>query len=67
MFATHTNSNERVSLLKMSDTPIRRHTKIRADANPYDPDWKIYFEKRISHTKKMISFISKENHVLLVT
>jgi hypothetical protein len=30
----------------MSSVPIRRHIKIRSDANPYDPYWKGYFEKR---------------------
>lgn len=29
-----------------SKTPIRRHTKIKADANPFDPAWKPYFEAR---------------------
>jgi len=33
-------------LLKMSDIPIRRYIKIRADANPYDPYWHDYFVKR---------------------
>jgi RNA-directed DNA polymerase len=28
------------------DTPIRRHRKIRGDANPYDPDWRSYFAER---------------------
>jgi RNA-directed DNA polymerase len=27
-------------------TPIKRHTKIQAAANPYDPQWEVYFEKR---------------------
>ena len=34
------------SLVNASDTPIRRHIKIRKDANPFDPDWTEYFEKR---------------------
>jgi RNA-directed DNA polymerase len=34
------------ALLKLSDIPIRRHIKIKADANPYDPDWSDYFIKR---------------------
>jgi len=33
-------------LLKMSDIPIRRHSQIKADANPYDPQWYDYFAKR---------------------
>jgi len=33
-------------LLKASDTPIQRHVKIRADANPHDRQWEQYFESR---------------------
>jgi RNA-directed DNA polymerase len=28
--------------------PIRRHTKVRQEANPYDPAWEVYFEERLS-------------------
>lgn len=27
--------------------PIRRHAKIKNQANPYDPQWETYFEKRL--------------------
>jgi RNA-directed DNA polymerase len=27
---------------------IRRHVKVRSDANPYDPSWELYFEERLS-------------------
>ncbi len=40
------NGKEIVSLTKASKTPIRRHIKIRAMANPYDPAHKSYFERR---------------------
>jgi len=35
-----------IRLLLESDTPIRRHIKIKADANPHDQKWKKYFEAR---------------------
>ncbi len=35
-----------IVLLKASDTPIQRHIKIKADANPHDPKWARYFESR---------------------
>src|SRR6266436_9767102 len=35
-----------VSLLKASSVPIKRHTKIQGEANPYDPAWEKYFERR---------------------
>jgi RNA-directed DNA polymerase len=34
-------------LFRASDTPIKRHVKIRGKANPYDPEWEIYFEERL--------------------
>jgi RNA-directed DNA polymerase len=36
-----------VRLLAASSVHIERHTKIRAGANPYDPTWEPYFEKRL--------------------
>ena len=32
--------------IRASSVPIRRHIKIRKDANPYDPAWEIYLEQR---------------------
>lgn len=37
-----------VRLVLTSDTPIRRHVKIKQAANPYDPTWDDYFAKRMS-------------------
>jgi RNA-directed DNA polymerase len=31
-----------------SRLPIKRHIKIKADADPYDPAWELYFEERLS-------------------
>jgi RNA-directed DNA polymerase len=36
-----------VRLLAASSLHIERHTKIRAEANPYDLAWETYFEKRL--------------------
>jgi RNA-directed DNA polymerase len=36
-----------VRLLQACQTSIRRHTKLRETANPYDPAWEIYFETRL--------------------
>ena len=40
-------------LLLESDTPIVRHIKIKAGANPHDPHWEPYFEAR--WVKKMLN------------
>jgi RNA-directed DNA polymerase len=42
-----------VVLFKESDTPIQRHIKIKASANPYDLKWAQYFEFRWG--KKMLN------------
>ena len=43
-----TRGKVRVQYLhKAAATPIRRHTKIKAAANPYDPAWEVYFEERL--------------------
>jgi RNA-directed DNA polymerase len=33
-------------LVDPRETTIRRHVKVRADANPFDPRWREYFENR---------------------
>lgn len=33
-------------LLRADATKITRHIKIRKEANPYDPEWEVYFEER---------------------
>ncbi len=35
-----------ITLFRMSSIPIRRHVKIRGDANPYDPQQADYFVER---------------------
>lgn len=41
-----------VKLVKASDTPIKRHVKIKGAANPYDPEFETYFEERLGLTMK---------------
>jgi RNA-directed DNA polymerase len=55
-----------MSLLKLSDIHIRRHVKIRADANPLDLKWKKYFDERVARTKMLASSFSRESSLLLV-
>lgn len=39
-------------LFKMRSVPIKRHIKIKAEANPFDPEWELYFERRLFHKVK---------------
>ncbi|ADL54989.1 group II intron reverse transcriptase/maturase [Gallionella capsiferriformans] len=41
-----------VKLVKASDTPIKRHVKIKGTANPYDPEFETYFEERLGLSMK---------------
>jgi len=51
--AADENGKEKsVRLVRASDTPIRRHIKIKGEANPYDPEWEEYFEERLRLTMK---------------
>jgi RNA-directed DNA polymerase len=34
--------------LQAADVHIKRHVKIKAAANPYDPSWETYFEERLA-------------------
>jgi RNA-directed DNA polymerase len=52
MIADEDGERKLVKLVYASDTPIRRHTKIKGEANPFDPAWEQYFEGRLSLTMK---------------
>jgi len=42
-----TDKQRIVHLIAADQTRIQRHLKIRAEANPYDPAWEPYFERRL--------------------
>jgi len=45
---THTTQEPcAVWLFAAMSVPITRHIKVRAEANPYDPAWEVYFEERL--------------------
>jgi RNA-directed DNA polymerase len=46
VFAAKTTKGEILELIRAADTQIVRHVKIRKEANPYDPEWDVYFEER---------------------
>lgn len=42
-----TGKPELLTLYDIASTPIRRHVKIKATANPFDPQWESYLEERL--------------------
>ena len=40
------------ALFRMARLSIRRHVKIQSSANPYDPDWAVYFRRRYARYGK---------------
>lgn len=49
------------TLVRLADTKIKRHIKIRGEANPYDAEWKDYFEKLV--TKRMIEHLDGKQYI----
>ena len=39
--------SKNVRLVKAGSVPIKRHTKVKGEANPYAPEWETYFERRL--------------------
>jgi RNA-directed DNA polymerase len=49
VFACRAEGAEQVrqfELFRASTLPVKRHTKVRGDANPFDPAWSEYFRRR---------------------
>lgn len=46
------NGPKLIRLFQAQDLPIRYHKKIQVDANPYDPAYRDYFEKRMDEQQR---------------
>jgi RNA-directed DNA polymerase len=57
-------SVQRCWLFSAALMPIKRHIKIRAEANPYDPAWRVYFEERLG-VKMANTLLGKRKLLLL--
>jgi RNA-directed DNA polymerase len=58
-------------LLNAASISIKRHTKIRSNANPYDPEDELYFEERLAtkmentlHGRRKLQYLWKEQNGL---
>lgn len=61
----------KVQLFYAHTVPIERHTKMKGEANPYDPVWEMYFEERLGvkmaqnlKGKRQLIFLWKEQNGL---
>ncbi|WP_198328538.1 group II intron reverse transcriptase/maturase [Psychrobacter faecalis] len=69
VFSCQTGDNRTVSLVYTGDFHIKRHVKVKADYNPFDPKWDAYAEKlqqtrtlnSIKH-RKLLSALYAEQH-----
>ncbi len=67
------DSEKKVTLKKLYDTKIIRYAKIRSEANPLDPDWREYFDKRTTYKmllslkgrKSLLRLWEKQNRVCI--
>lgn len=60
-----------IQLLNEASVPIVRHTRIHGKANPYDPQWETYFERRLDlktehdlKAKRKLLYLWKEQNGL---
>jgi RNA-directed DNA polymerase len=51
-----------LSLVYATDTPIRRHIKVRAEVNPYSPQWEDYLTER--HVQQGVHSLNGRNRLL---
>ena len=58
-------------LAETARVPIKRHVKVKGEANPYDPEWESYYEKRLDvhmgstlKGKRWLSHLWKEQNGL---
>lgn len=60
-----------LNLVRLGEIPIRRHIKIKAEANPFDKKWENYFEERLLYKmearikgyKKLISLWKRQKGI----
>ena len=58
----HSDATRMTRLFYAASVPIRRHVKVKGAANPYDPDWEVYFERRLD--VKMVADLQGRSQLL---
>lgn len=67
-------ADDKIALKRLYDTKITRYVKVKGEANPLDPEWKEYFEKRktykmlksLNGRKSLLYMWEKQNHLCLI-
>jgi RNA-directed DNA polymerase len=54
--------DDRIVLKRLYDTKITRYVKVKADSNPFDPEWDEYFKKRKEY--KMLKNLNDKKTLL---
>ena len=59
--------NRRYQVVTLSSIGIHRHIKIKADANPYAPEYGAYFHRRRNHkaSRLLPALSAREFHALI--
>ena len=55
-------TDDRIALKRLYDIKITRYVKVKGEANPFDPEWTEYFEKR--KTYKMLQSLNGRKSLL---
>jgi RNA-directed DNA polymerase len=70
-YTSQQGQSHELALLRAGDVPIQRHVKVKGTANPYDPQWEVYFEERLgvkmTHTlkgRRQLLYLWKQQHGL---
>lgn len=60
-FGIGRNAGIAPTLTQASSVRIRRHSLVKGDANPFDPEWETYFEARLGF--KMVEQLRGKRHI----
>lgn len=71
VFSGSDSGGKEYELFSAMSIPVKRHIKIRAEANPYEVRWESYFEKRLDYLwieslqgrRKIVTLWRKQNQV----
>jgi len=70
-YTSQQGQSHELALFRAGDVPMQRHVKVKGTANPYAPQWEVYFEERLgvkmTHTlkgRRQLLYLWKQQHGL---